>query len=164
MRITAAIIMKRTASIFFLIVLGLLTFVSCEKKEQDTFVDLGLTSGTKWQSVPTYNYRTFQEASQLQEGTIPTKAQFEELISECTWEWQTSSYKITGPNGKFITLYAGGKKYPRESEIADKGRLGCYWSSTEKEQGIVYYLEFTNERHEISYRSTEGYGSVCAVK
>ena len=77
MRITAAIIMKRTASIFFLIVLGLLTFVSCEKKEQDTFVDLGLTSGTKWQSVPTYNYRTFQEASQLQEGTIPTKAQFE---------------------------------------------------------------------------------------
>ena len=142
----------------------LLTFVSCEKKDTDTFVDLGLTSGTKWQSVTAYTYRTYAEASQLTEGQIPTKAQFEELISQCKWEWTGTGYKIIGPNGKYITLRAAGKKYKGYDEIADKDHIGCYWSSTKMEEGIVYYLEFTTERHEIDYQSAEGYASVCAVK
>lgn len=41
----------------------------------------------------------------LGEGwSIPTKAQWQELIDKCKWEKQNNSYVVTGPSGKQIVL------------------------------------------------------------
>ncbi len=39
---------------------------------------------------------------------MPTKAEMEELINNCTWEKQSNGYKVTGPNGNSIMLPAYG--------------------------------------------------------
>lgn len=62
---------------------------------------------------------------------IPSKEQFEELVSKCTWTWVTidnrNGYKIIGPNGKSIFMPAAGYRYQRR--ILNNGDAGFYWSS-----------------------------------
>ena len=63
---------------------------------------------------------------------MPTKAEFQELVDECDWDWMTRNgkegYKVTGPNGNSIFLPAaaclGG------DGLFDAGWFGLYWSST----------------------------------
>ena len=60
---------------------------------------------------------------------MPTNAQWEELCTECTWEWTTRNGVnggfVTGPNGNSIFLpVAGG----RDDNLHADGGSGCYWS------------------------------------
>ena len=63
---------------------------------------------------------------------MPTDEEFNELFSNCTWEWTTlndvNGYTVTGPNGNSIFLPAVG--YRREAGVSSRGKLGLYYSSS----------------------------------
>ena len=63
---------------------------------------------------------------------MPTKAELEELRTECTWTWITekgvNGYTVTGPNGNSIFLPATGNWY--DYFLYDAGSNGNYWSSS----------------------------------
>ena len=61
---------------------------------------------------------------------MPTKDNFDELMSECTWTPVTQNgvkgYKVTGKNGKYIFLPAAG--YKNGADLENGGTYGYYWS------------------------------------
>lgn len=63
---------------------------------------------------------------------MPTSAEMQELIYNCTETWTTQNgvngRLFTGPNGNSIFLPAAGYRY--DSEIYDAGYYGYYWSSS----------------------------------
>lgn len=66
---------------------------------------------------------------------MPTKAEFEELINKCTWEWGTyeghKGYKVTSnKNGKSIFLPAAGNHRVMSMLLAVELSSSYYWSST----------------------------------
>ena len=87
--------------------------------------------------------KTHDAASVNWGGTwrMPTKVEFEELKSECTWTWidygEHKGYKVIGPNGEYIYFPAAGR-----SDIETKSS-GYYWSAT-KEENSVFILLFSD--------------------
>ena len=85
---------------------------------------------------------------------MPTKAQFEELRSKCTWTWTTqgghSGYKVTGPNGNSIFLPATGWRDGTSSYVVGSG--GDYWSATLSEFNTddAWYLAFGSGDHSVN--------------
>ena len=101
------------------------------------WVDLGLPSGTLWKSKDEVGYYTYDDAVRRFGGNLPTKEQFEELLSACQWISHSDySYSVFPPNGKienFVCLELNNKSglncdgYP----IPDWGmNWGRYWTST----------------------------------
>ena len=86
---------------------------------------------------------------------MPTKAEQQELIDNCTWAWTTQNgvngYKVKGPNGNSIFLPAAG--YRGGSSLYDAGSFGGYWSSTPyvSYDLYAYGLFFTSSNHYMSY-------------
>ncbi len=79
---------------------------------------------------------------------MPTKAECQELVDNCTWTWTTqgghNGYKVTSKkNGNSIFLPASG--YRSRSSLFDQGKVGDYWSSTPRESstdracGLYFY-------------------------
>ena len=79
----------------------------------------------------------YDVASQKWGGSwrMPTKAEFDELTSKCTWTWYQYKgvwgQKVTGPNGNSIFLPASG--YRRGTSPYRGGRRGDYWSASLRE-------------------------------
>lgn len=71
---------------------------------------------------------------------MPTKMEFDELTSKCTWTWQQYKgvwgQKVTGPNGNSIFLPAAGSRY--ESSLECDGSDGHYLSATLHEDCFYY--------------------------
>lgn len=122
-----------------------------EAKQEFTFIDLGLPSGTKWadrnmgaSSPEKYGgYFTFDEANGLKfdkDASVPTLTQIKELIDKCKWKWASRNgikgYFVTGPNGNAIFLPAAG--YRDGTSLIYAGSYGYYWSSTAGESGSNY--------------------------
>lgn len=65
------------------------------------------------------------------EWRMPTVAQFQELIDECTWEYVESGltvgYLITGPSKKTIFIPAAGYRYGKNLYSFES--TGYYWTS-----------------------------------
>lgn len=139
--------MKKTLKqLFFSVVcvMALATIVSCDKDNAGTggsssespsgYVNLGLPSGTKWNSTnetnpnDEYNFYKLDDAMSFGDN-LPTREQFEELKNLCSWTWTGNGYKIVGPNGKYINLPAAGFR-PCTGTVCDVGSIGYYWSST----------------------------------
>lgn len=63
---------------------------------------------------------------------MPTKEEFNELLSKCTWTWITykgiNGYKVTGPNGNSIFLPATG--YRDGTSLNNQGSCGYHCSGT----------------------------------
>ena len=63
---------------------------------------------------------------------IPTRAELDELIDKCKWDWTTvngiTGYKVTGPNGKSIFLPAAG--YRDGADVNYRGTDSRYLSSS----------------------------------
>ena len=81
---------------------------------------------------------------------VPTLADFEELIKNCTWEWTTvngvNGYKVTGPNGNSIFLPSTG--YRDGAVCNNDGKMGEYWSSTpHKDTEYSYYLCYSGDSY-----------------
>ena len=109
------------------------------------YVDLGLPSGTKWNSANEtggYNgFYTYDEAVNAFGDKLPTKEQFEELKENCTWVWQDNGgYKVTGQNGNSIVLPASGYR-SCDGNVGNVGN-GRYWSSTPHDSESAWYLNF----------------------
>lgn len=71
---------------------------------------------------------------------MPTKADFQELMENCTWEW-TSLGRVKGCkatskiNGNYIFFPAAGIMHPNSSYAYpdDRAKSACYWASTPSE-------------------------------
>lgn len=63
---------------------------------------------------------------------LPTKAEMQELIDKCTWEWYeingVRGFFITGPNSNHIFLPAAGNA--DGESVSNAGSYGGYWTST----------------------------------
>lgn len=91
---------------------------------------------------------------------MPTKAEQDELRTECSWTWTTlndvNGYNVEGPNGNAIFLPAAG--FRRGSGLIAAGS-GYYWSSslyTDHSYG-AYRLDFLSDCVYWDY-STRDYG------
>ena len=71
---------------------------------------------------------------------LPTKAEMEELVDKCTWQWTTQSvvngYKVTGPNGNSIFLPAAGCCLSSFHHCV--GKYGYGWSSAPYESDDIF--------------------------
>lgn len=74
---------------------------------------------------------------------MPTKAECDELLKKCTWEWvrinNTNGYRVTGPNGKHIFLPAWGYQ------------LGKYNKNKENKEVIIWSGESTSADNRYAY-------------
>ena len=98
---------------------------------------------------------------------IPTKAEQQELLDNCTWEWTTQNgvngYKVTGTNGNHIFLPAAG--YRSGSSLYGAGEYGYYWSSTPYGSYTIYayFLSFNSGNPDVSWDSRDDGQSVRPV-
>ena len=105
------------------------------------YVDLGLPSGTYWKEQSESGFYDYDSAVAQFGDELPTKEQLEELKESCEWQWTGSGYKVTGPNGNFITMPAAG--YCNCNGVKYKvGSRGYYWSSTPNVSGGAWDLGF----------------------
>ena len=101
-----------------------------EQEELKHFVDLGLPSGTLWKDEnEDGGFYTYEQAMAKFGSSLPTKEQFEELKSSCSWNWTGNGYKVVGPNGDSIVLPAAGCRFCGGS-VGYVGSRVYYWSST----------------------------------
>ena len=100
-----------------------------QKQVPQGYTDLGLPSGTIWKNFNATGFYTYDEAVSQFGNRLPTKEQWEELKAECQWSWTGSGYKVTGPNGKSISLPAEGYRLCN-GDVYSVGYCGDYWSST----------------------------------
>ena len=88
------------------------------------FADLGDISGN-----PQYDAATANWGGAWR---MPTEAELDELLNNCTWEWTTlngvNGRRVTGPNGNSIFLPAAGYRFGPWSYGV--GSDGYYWGST----------------------------------
>ena len=84
---------------------------------------------------------------------LPRKAEIEELLRECKWEWNSQNgikgYKVIGPNGLSIFLPATG--YWSDGILYEKGKSGYYWSSTPAGNEEAYHLYLSNKDYGVGW-------------
>ena len=140
--------------------------VSCSTNKNETdeddevtgsYVDLGLSSGTKWKSEneantadAEYDFFTYDEAVSRFGKRLPTKEQWDELKTECQWSWTENGYKVTGPNGNSITLPAAGFRNC-DGSVNYVGSDGSYWSSTPFGSDYAWNLYFGSGSVDMDY-------------
>ena len=99
---------------------------------------------------------------------MPTKAQMEELLAECDWQWTTSN----GVNGYLVkskknsaSLFLPAAGY-RVSGLFDAGYNGAYWSQTlyTNNPSGAYYLGFDFDYLDSDWCSRSDGQSVRAVR
>ena len=157
---------KLTLSMMCLLALACGSLLCCTEKENNNsnnnpggnvpdepdeeYVDLGLTSGTKWKATNEWNpddsaagLFLYADALVLFNSVLPTEAQIQELIDECEWEWNGSGATATGPNGKHIDLPAMGYRNYL-GELNNVGVTCNYWTV----EGIA--LSYFSDALEIS--------------
>ena len=110
-----------------------------------TYVDLGLASGTKWSNVNEDGYYSYNQAVSRFGSHLPTRTQWEELMNDCEWKWRdgVGGWKVTGPNGKSITLPAAGYR-DCDGSVDGVGSYGDYWSSTPSGSDDAWSLDFNS--------------------
>ena len=129
------------------------------------FVDLGLTSGTKWKATNEGDgYYTYDEASKKFGKMVPSKAQFEELVNECEWTWvDKKGFKITGKNKKAMMLPANGFR-GQDGTVYNVGVEGFYWSSSPLGPERGYRLGISKQGPNINYMERWGGGSIRLIE
>lgn len=134
------------------------------------YVDLGLPSGKLWKEENEKGgFYLYSNAVSLFGSKLPSKENFEELKSVCTWDWNGSGYIITGPNGNRIFLPAAGRiiHTMNGKKHEHNGSEGCYFSSTpwNENEGRGWYLDFYSDQVRMESVSI-GFGSshYCSVR
>lgn len=109
--------------------------------QQMEYVDLGLPSATMWKAVDEPGFYTYDTAMLYFHDQMPTQVQLEELKNECVWSWNGTGYRVTGPNGNFITLPASGY-IDCNGHLLYMGLGGYYWSATSTDYDAANYIFF----------------------
>jgi hypothetical protein len=90
------------------------------------------SSGKSWGDIGGDSNRDAARANWGGSWRMPTKAEFQELVDNCTWTWTTQNghkgYRVTGKNGQSIFLPAAG--YRDGGTLHYDGEYANYWSST----------------------------------
>ena len=101
---------------------------------------------------------------------MPTRDEMEELINNCTWEWQknynntsVNGYLVTGSNSQSVFFPAAGSRRGPYLHVA--GSYGDYWTSSPySDDDRSYYLNFYSGDVYSNYDYERGDGrSVRAV-
>lgn len=113
------------------------------RQTNDSYIDLGLPSGTKWNGKNEDGFYEYDEAVSKFGKKMPTKEQLEELKDKCNWIWDANKkgYIVVGPNGKSIFLPAAGYR-SCDGAVGGVGSIGVYWSSTPRGLGHAWSLGF----------------------
>ena len=132
------------------------TFIDEENIDGHEFIDLALPSGNAWATVNygastetgcgTYvdwNDNNVVSQSWGSQWKTPARADFQELINNCTWEWESrdgvNGYKVTGRNGNSIFLPAAGFQIYGYDQSVNSALY--YWTSTSSySSGFSYVL------------------------
>ena len=86
---------------------------------------------------------------------LPTEAECEELVNQCTWTWTTqgghNGCRVTGKNGNSIFLPAAGLR--DGLSLYGVGEEGLYWSSTPGgvDTEDAYRLYFLSSGHYVGW-------------
>lgn len=116
--------MKKT---LFILMMLLASQVMPAKNIPAGYVDLGLPSGTLWKSSNEQGRYTYYAALNNFGTSLPTRAQFQELIRCCTWRWTGKGCRATGPNNN--TIYFSFDGYADcDEDIYDIGTSARVWS------------------------------------
>lgn len=144
------------------VIAATLCLVACEKNTESgsgsstkgVYVDLGLSSGTKWKISNELNpnnengFYDYDEAIFLFKKSMPTKEQWIELLNECIWTWTGMGYKVEGSNGNSIILPAAGYCY--DGIVYQIGSGGSYWSSSpSNDSKFAWGLYFNSSKVDI---------------
>ena len=88
---------------------------------------------------------------------MPTKAEFDELLTNCNWTWKTTSdgyshngYLVSATNGNSIFLPAAGGRCG--TSLSGDDSYGVYWSSclgTDSMNASAWALSIHNNEHNI---------------
>ena len=103
---------------------------------------------------------------------MPTEAERQELVDDCTWTWTTQEnsdgedvkgYLVEGTNGNSIFLPAAGRRYG--SSLDNAKPYGFYWISTPLASytDYAYCLDFSGNNHNMSISGRCYGGSVRPV-
>jgi len=125
------------------------------------YVDLGLPSGTLWESKNEINTDdnsglfTFSEAVSKYGNQLPNNMQLQELIDECEVEWLSTGCKLIGPNKNFITLPADGYIFDSDKGVNNRiGSGGIYWSSQSYNEKYSVALILITDKKDIEIEKT----------
>ena len=136
-----------------------------EINTKDTYVSTSYTiSGWQMNDISGNIQYDAAKANWGGDWRMPTKAEQEELLNNCTWTWmiQNNGWKVTGPNGNYIYLpNAGGYN----TSPSGSGSYGYYWSSTPLDGDVekAYFFNFTKSSIKVGERDRALGGSVRPV-
>ena len=130
-----------------------------ETATKTTYTYTGENSKTYGKSFGNISGNSAYDAARANWGSswrLPTEAEFQELIDNCTWTWTTyngtKGYKVVSKkNNNSIFLPAAGSRIGASPSGA--GEYGDYWSSTPCGSGTsnAYYLFFYSGYHRVSW-------------
>ena len=88
---------------------------------------------------------------------LPTKAEFQELIDQCTWTWISlgghKGYRVTGVNGNSIFLPSAGRLLDTSLGVIDNG---FYWSAMPEGEISAFVLYFDDGTRYMDWYSRYG--------
>ena len=129
----------------------------------ETYVDLGLPSGTLWKAQNEDGLMGYDVAKKKFGRSLPSLKQWEELNKNCVWEWTGDGYNVTGPNGKCIFIPAAGYRNV-SGQVGKVGVYGNYWSSTSKNKEEAWRFGFEPGKFSIAAHSRQYGRSIRLVE
>ena len=118
----------------------------------DSFVDLGLPSGTLWKAQNEEGLMNYDNAKKKYKRSLPTIKQWEELKRFCQWTWVGNGYQVIGPSGRGIMIPAEGyRNY--SGQLGKVGAYGNYWSYTIKDKKEAWRFGFEEKKFSIAAHS-----------
>lgn len=129
----------------------------------DSYVDLGLPSGTVWKAQNEEGLMAFDDAKKKYGRSIPSIKQWEELKKYCEWEWTGNGYNVTGPSGQGIFIPAAGYRNV-SGQVGKVGTFGNYWSSTSKDKKEAWRFGFEPGKFSMAAHSRQYGRSVRLVQ
>ena len=128
-----------------------------ETTEKETYTkENSKTYGESYGDISGYSEFDAARANWGSSWRLPTKAEFQELIDNCTWTWTTyngkKGYKVVSKkNNNSIFLPAAGYRSGSSLDLAGEG--GYYWSSTPNESYTsgAYRLGFAGGSRDVGW-------------
>lgn len=115
------------------------------RDNKTVYVDLGLPSGTLWANEyeKEDNNILYLPYLKAKRYNIPTKKQWEELVTECSWGWYGKAIRCTGKNGAWIDFLKTGGLCPSYNN-GDKSYLWLLGDSIEAQNELACIENVTN--------------------
>lgn len=118
----------------------------------ESYIDLGLPSGTLWKAENEEGLMDFKTARKKYKKRMPSISQWEELCKYGEWSWVGNGYEVIGPNGAAIFIPAAGYRNI-SGQVGKVGVFGNYWSSTVKNREEAWRFGFEPDKFSMATHS-----------